>query len=188
MAPRNYNENNVVNILAYITAVPQLSIREIPRDLNLNYSFVQRTLKRHKLHPYHIVLESDAARNLIGMKLAARCLSPFHPYLHIPINRDRQRVANFTPIRFLAASDSTTAIKCNGFWCTTWLLIAIGWKGWYRKIRTFYQKYYGRTRLRLAAAESCIFMTATIGQKPTHTGKGKWTSKIAGACRYGAAF
>ena len=112
MAPRNYNENNVVNILAYITAEPQLSIREIPRDLDLNYSFVQRTLKRHKLHPYHIVLESDAARNLIGMKLAARCLSPFHPYLHIPINIDRQQV---TPIRFLAASDSTTTIKCNRF-------------------------------------------------------------------------
>lgn len=46
----------VINILAYVRAEPQISIREIVRDLGISYGTVQRILVEKKLHPYHVVL------------------------------------------------------------------------------------------------------------------------------------
>lgn len=56
---RSRNEENVINVLAYVKADPHLSIREIARDLGLNYSLVHRILKEQKLHPYHLVLHQE---------------------------------------------------------------------------------------------------------------------------------
>lgn len=63
------NEENVINVLAYIQINPHVSTRIISLDLVISKSTVHRILKDHKLHPYHVVLhqalsETDFDRRL----------------------------------------------------------------------------------------------------------------------------
>ncbi|XP_050307004.1 uncharacterized protein LOC126743817 [Anthonomus grandis grandis] len=53
---RQNNEQNVVNVLASVEINPQISTREISRDLGIPQSTVHRILRTHRLHPYHINL------------------------------------------------------------------------------------------------------------------------------------
>lgn len=50
------SEVNIINVLAYISVDPHLSIRDISRDLGLTHYCVYRILKDHKMHPYHVTL------------------------------------------------------------------------------------------------------------------------------------
>lgn len=50
------NEDNIINVLAYVEAEPHLSIREISTDLGVSVASVFRILRDFKLHPYHLVL------------------------------------------------------------------------------------------------------------------------------------
>lgn len=56
---RTRNGVNIINVLAYITADPHLSIRDLVRDLGLTYSSIQRILRDNKLHPYHVNLHQE---------------------------------------------------------------------------------------------------------------------------------
>lgn len=56
---RARNAVNIINVLAYTTADPHLSIRDLVRDLGLSYSSIQRILKDHKWHPYHVILHQE---------------------------------------------------------------------------------------------------------------------------------
>lgn len=62
-------EDNVINVLAYVEANPQLSTREISLDLGISATSVFRILRDFKLRPYHVVLhqalsETDFDRRL----------------------------------------------------------------------------------------------------------------------------
>lgn len=50
------NEDNTINVLAYVEADPHLSTREISSDLGVSVPSVFRILKEFKMHPYHVVL------------------------------------------------------------------------------------------------------------------------------------
>lgn len=56
---RSRNEENIINVLAYVETEPHLSIRVIARDLGLNYTLVNRILKDYKMHPYHVILQQE---------------------------------------------------------------------------------------------------------------------------------
>ena len=63
------NEDNIINVLAYVEADPHLSLREIALDLGISVTSVLRILKDFKLHPYHVELhqalsETDFERRL----------------------------------------------------------------------------------------------------------------------------
>lgn len=63
------DEQNVINVLAYVNINPHLSLRIISLDLGISKSSVQRILRDHYLHPYHIelhqaLLETDFDRRL----------------------------------------------------------------------------------------------------------------------------
>ena len=68
-ARRSRTEENVINVLACVTNDPHLSIREIARDLGLNYSLVNTILKEHKLHPYHVVLHQELKQADFDLRL-----------------------------------------------------------------------------------------------------------------------
>lgn len=53
---RARNEENIINVLAYVEAHPHSSIRDMSRDLGASRSTIQRILKDHKMHPYHVQL------------------------------------------------------------------------------------------------------------------------------------
>lgn len=50
------NEDNIINVLAYVQVDPHLSIRNISSDLGISCATVFRILRDFKLHPYHVVL------------------------------------------------------------------------------------------------------------------------------------
>lgn len=63
------NENNRVNILAYLQWKPQASTREISRECNVSLGSVKRILKSEKLHPYrfsvgHALHAGDSIRRM----------------------------------------------------------------------------------------------------------------------------
>lgn len=63
------NEQNIVNVLGYVQAHPHLGLQRIARDVGVTKSSVQRILKDHHFHPYHIelhqaLLETDFDRRL----------------------------------------------------------------------------------------------------------------------------
>lgn len=50
------NEENIINVLAYVEVDPHLSVRNFSLDLGISKSTVHRILREHLLHPYHVVL------------------------------------------------------------------------------------------------------------------------------------
>lgn len=50
------DQNNTINVLAYIAANPHVSVRVISRDLGISRCTVHRILRNHRLYPYHVVL------------------------------------------------------------------------------------------------------------------------------------
>lgn len=53
------HEDNIINVLAYVEANPNSSIRDISRDLAISKTSVQKILIDHKLHPYHLVIHQS---------------------------------------------------------------------------------------------------------------------------------
>ncbi|KAL4126347.1 hypothetical protein QTP88_010569 [Uroleucon formosanum] len=49
---RNKNHNNSLEILCKLIENPYISLRDVSKDLNVSYSFVQRTAKKYKYHAY----------------------------------------------------------------------------------------------------------------------------------------
>jgi len=52
-------ENSEIAVLAVVADNPQVSSRQIERDLGISQRSVLRILKRHKFHPYHICLHQE---------------------------------------------------------------------------------------------------------------------------------
>lgn len=50
------NEDNIINVLAYVEAEPHVSIREISTEVGVSVASVFRILSDFNLHPYHLVL------------------------------------------------------------------------------------------------------------------------------------
>lgn len=51
---RTRNEENTINVLAYVEAEPHASTRTIARHLGVPKSSVHQILKEHRFHPYHL--------------------------------------------------------------------------------------------------------------------------------------
>lgn len=47
-----FDEDTELQVLAYIRANPRSSIRHIAREIGVSYGYVQKILKKHKMHPY----------------------------------------------------------------------------------------------------------------------------------------
>jgi len=61
------NDPRVLAVLAMINLNPYISTRELQRDLGFPYVTVWRIIRRHKFHPYYIILTQDVRKN--DMKL-----------------------------------------------------------------------------------------------------------------------
>ena len=48
------NDDTELQVLAYIRAYPRSSIRHVARESGVSYGYVQKILKKHKMHPYKI--------------------------------------------------------------------------------------------------------------------------------------
>lgn len=53
---RTRNEENIINVLAYVHYDPTLSTRKISNDLGVPKTIVHEILQENNMHPYHIVL------------------------------------------------------------------------------------------------------------------------------------
>jgi AraC-like DNA-binding protein len=49
-----FDDDTELQVLAYIRANPRSSIRHVAREIGVSYGYVQKILKKHKMHPYKI--------------------------------------------------------------------------------------------------------------------------------------
>lgn len=53
------NEDFEIDVLACVTSMPEISIRQIANESGRSFGTVARVLKKHGLHPYHVCLHQD---------------------------------------------------------------------------------------------------------------------------------
>lgn len=87
------NEDNIINVLAYVEANPNVSTMEISLDLGISRTTVFLILKDFKLHPYHVVLhqalsEDDYDRRLNYCHWLSEMCNENHQFLSLVLWTD----------------------------------------------------------------------------------------------------
>ena len=49
-----FDDDTKLKVLAYKRTCPRASIRHVARESGVSYGYVQKILKKHKMHPYKI--------------------------------------------------------------------------------------------------------------------------------------